>query len=738
MARSTTVKKYVNFTKGLITEAEALTFPENASLDELNCVPTIKGNRRRRLGIDYEDSYALSTNTYDIDELDTTVVTTGVWEAVGGNGSLNFLVTQVNDTLYFNDLAGDDVSSGEKSFTVDLTAKLAAGQSAVGTEKVSISSGKGVLFVVSKKIDPFYITYTSGTDSIATTGITVEMRDFDGLDDTLDVDEHPASLSTNHEYNLKNQGWVNPPGVSTSLITTYNSSEGEYPANNQIWWVGKDTNEDFSPDILSKQDFGNTPAAKGHYILNAFYKDRSTVSGVGGIAVESDLNRPQTVAFFSGRAFYAGVADSKSGTNLYFSQIIFDNYNNVGSCYQTADPTSESDSILADADGGVISIPQIGNIKKLVTLDRFLVIFADNGIWAITGTDVGFTAASYEVLDVSKVNCIDGGAVVNVEGVPVWWSSQGIYTLEVNSLTKSLTAKNLSENTIQTFYDNDITATAKVNAQGEYDRASKRIVWLYKEDDTGTNLRAYDRSLLLDTRTAGFYPWKFSELATNSPYPAAVFNTTNLNIVSTTETVTDGGVAVTDSAVNVTDQIVTIGGTATFLKFLTVVPIAASSKYTFSELNNRAFVDWETKDGTGADFSSYIVTGYELANDIMRDKQVVYINSYLKRTEDLWLLSGDDDYTLQNPSSCMLQAQWQWADSTASNKWSTAQQIYRFQQNLVPDTGDLTFDSGFPVIVSKSKLRGYGEALSLRFSSESGKDFNLLGWGLMLTGETRP
>lgn len=738
MARNTTVKKYVNFTKGLITEAEALTFPENASLDELNCIPTIKGNRQRRLGIDYETDYSLSSNTFDSNDIGNKEVSTHTWEAVGGNGNLNFLVVQIGEILYFHDLAQSSISAGEKTFTVDLNDYLTSGQSNVGTDKVSIASGKGICFVVSKKIEPFYITYDPLTDTISTIEITVEIRDFNGLNDNLRVNENPSSLSKEHEYNLKNQGWINPPGVSTSLISTYYSSQSNYPSNNQIWFIGKDTDENFSPTLLSKQDFGNTPAPRGRFILNAFFKDRSTVSGVSGITVDSVVNRPEAVAFFSGRVFYAGVQGASVGSNLYFSQILFDSFENVGYCYQTADPTSENDSVLADADGGVISIPQIGTIKKLVPLDRFLVVFADNGVWAITGTDTGFTAASYEVLDVSRVNCISGSSLTEVEGIPIWFSNQGIYTLEVNSIAKNLSVKNLTESTIQTYYDSEITATAKLNAQAKYDRASKTVVWLYKEDDTGSNLKQYDRALLFDLRLGCFYPWKFSKLASNSPYPASLFNTSNLNIITTAEEVTDGMLLVTDGGETVTDSVLTTGANNTFLKFLTLIPTGSFSNYTFSELNSRSFFDWKTSNGTGVDFSSFIVTGYDLSEDIMRDKQIVYINTYLKRTEDVWELTEDGDYVLQNPSSCFLQAQWQWADSANSNKWSSAQQIYRFNQNLLPNSSDLDFDNGFPVIITKNKLRGFGESLSLKFYSESGKDFNLLGWGIMMTGETRP
>ena len=738
MARQTQVKNYNNFVKGLITEAEALTFPENASLDELNCVPSVKGSRRRRLGIDYETGYALSNITFALTELDTTVVTTHTWEAVGGNGSLNFLVIQINNDLYFHDLGEDSISDGEKSFTVNLTSFLAPGLSAVGTEPIQVTSGKGVLFVASSKINPFYIEYNSGTDNITTTAITVQIRDFTGVDDSLAISNNPSSLSNLHEYNLKNQGWVNPPGISTSVITQYKTSTSFYPSNVQVWWIGRDVSENFDPTILSKQDFGNTPAPKGHYILEALYQDRSAVSGVASITVQSSTNRPQTIAFFSGRVFYAGIQGSTSGTNIYFSQVIFDSLDNVGYCYQVADPTSENDSILADSDGGIVSIPEIGNIKKLFTLDRFLVVLADNGIWAITGSDSGFKATSYEVLTVSKVNCLAGENVVSVEGIPVWWSSQGIFTIEINNVTKNLSAKSLTQDTIQSFYDDDITALGKLNAMGRYDRATKSIVWLYKEDDVGTNLRKFDRALVLDVRLNAFYPWKFEDLTNNSPFIASVFNTTSLNIISTEESVVDGLNVVMDGANVVTDTVITTGASNTFLSFLTIVPNTTTSKYTFSELNNRNFMDWQTKDSVGITFDSYVITGYELAGDLMRDKQIVYLNSYFKKTETAWQLSDNGDYELVNPSSCFLQARWDWSDSDASNKWSDPQQVYRFKLPIYPDQDDLTFDNGFVVTMSKSKVRGYGKSLSLKFYSETGKDFDLLGWSIMLTGETRP
>lgn len=59
MSRAETTKLYRTFVKGMITEASPLTYPEDASYDEDNMILYRKGNRSRRLGIDFEDGYVL-------------------------------------------------------------------------------------------------------------------------------------------------------------------------------------------------------------------------------------------------------------------------------------------------------------------------------------------------------------------------------------------------------------------------------------------------------------------------------------------------------------------------------------------------------------------------------------------------------------------------------------------------------------------------------------------------------
>jgi len=59
MAQQATQKPTVVFNKGLITERGELTFPEGASVDELNMSLERDGSRRRRLGLEYESGFQL-------------------------------------------------------------------------------------------------------------------------------------------------------------------------------------------------------------------------------------------------------------------------------------------------------------------------------------------------------------------------------------------------------------------------------------------------------------------------------------------------------------------------------------------------------------------------------------------------------------------------------------------------------------------------------------------------------
>lgn len=743
MARTSAAKTYSTFVAGLMTEATPLNYPANTVLDTLNCVFEREGNIKRRLGVDYEASATLTSKTIAEATWQTKGVGVSKWTNVAGDGNLNYLVIQVDTLLYYVDMSGSSLSSGLKSFTTNLASFAAPAATDIGSDLVSVDSGKGFLYVTGKKIKPFYVSYSASGDSITNTEIGIQIRDFDGLDDGLAIDEEPTSLSTAHSYNLKNQGWISPGASIADPVTTYHSAVSKYPANNKQWWTAKNTSGDLDSTLLTKFFTGNTLAPRGHFVFDPFNKDYDSVSGLSGIASVTVTNRPQAVQFFAGRAFFGGPTQSDLSSHIFFSQIIEDE-TKIGKCYQEADPTSEDISDLIDTDGGVIVIPEMGNCLALKATGSSLLVFGDNGVWEITGSaGQGFSATDYAVSNITSVGLIGPRSVVDVEGVPMWWSAEGIYTIGRNDVTDRIEATSLTKNTIQKTY-NDIDSVAKLYCQGAYDAAQGTVTWVYSDGAT-TNYRfKFNNVLVLDVNTGAIYLHKIGTLTSNSPYVAGIFSLPALTTVTQTENViqaSSGNTVIrqSDSEVVVAD-ITNVSAGEIQTKFFTPVPVSTNSEWTYSLFNNNNYKDWISKDSTGVDYTSFFDTGYLVEGDVMNKKQSPYIYVYSKRTETGYISDGSGGFTIQNDSSCFMQARWQFADNSNSSRFGRTQQIYRRGHGTYNDTanGNLDFDDGFPVVVTRNKIRGGGQSLHLRFSSESGKDFNLFGWAVVYSTTTQP
>jgi len=759
--RPTVSKEYSNFIAGLITEASQLTYPENASSEEENFILNRNGSRRRRQGIDYESGGSLSADiaTSTFSDL---AVTNHVWENAANSGLYSFSVVQTGSTLYFYDRQQADLSSNVKAFTVDLSTYATASAQNIGSKPIFTASGRGLLFVVSEDTEPFYISYDKDNDTISVTQITIEIRDFLGLPEAgLDTDGRPTTLSLDHQYNLYNQGWsqahidtyfssssttvdfvYNPATLSWELVID-TVANAVYPSNAQVWTAGKNSTGVFNQADLDEIYFGNTPAPRGHYILNAFARDRDTAASLSGISTETEKGRPSAVAFYAGRAFYSGVrSDADGGPSVngyvYYSQLIEDEAK-VGKCYQVADPTSEIISDLVATDGGVIVIPEVGVVHRLEPVRDSLVIFADNGVWELRGdTDAGFTADAFQVSKITNVGSISSSSVVTAEGNVFYWSDGGIYVLATDNASGRLSPTNITETTVQTLYQG-LSSSSRLYATGHYDSVSKKVSWLYNGDSTYTGssyVNKYDTELVFDTVLTAFYKNTISSLASNSPYVAGYVSTPNLITADVSRVVTVGGVAVTVGGVDVTIGVAQPSGASTATKYLTVVPLAAStnSKIIYSLYNNSSFTDWVGADGTGVDYTSYLVTGHELLQDSQRDKQATYITFHFSRTETGFITDSNGDLVLENPSGCKYQSRWDFSDSTNSGRWSSELPAYRFNRNYIPSGSGDTFDYGFDVITTKNKVRGKGKALALYLTSETGKDCEILGWSVTYTG----
>jgi hypothetical protein len=53
------------------------------------------------------------------------------------------------------------------------------------------------------------------------------------------------------------------------------------------------------------------------------------------------------------------------------------------------------------------------------------------------------------------------------------------------------------------------------------------------------------------------------------------------------------------------------------------------------------------------------------------------------------------------------------------------------------DPLDLTFDYPYDTIVARTKIRGKGRVMRMRFESEAGKDLHLIGWETLSAANPR-
>ncbi|MGW8179860.1 MAG: hypothetical protein ACWGQW_14030, partial [bacterium] len=372
MARTVGTQVENNFIQGLVTERTALNFPENACTETYDCIFNHKGRVTRRTGWEYESGYS----TFVTKRVNDAIMEY-VWENVGGDGRKRFVVQQIGDFIYFYDIAYNTaLSAGKHRQRINLSRYKGRRKARnLNYFACSFAQGQGYLFISHPLCDPIYVEYQPEKDKIKAHGITIEIRDFEGIHETAQRDEvRPTTLSAKHKYNLYNQGW-DYDSEGTNVLSSWDSTFSHFPSNCDVWWHYKDSDESISGwTMVTKRDYGTTPAPKGHYILEAFNKRRDTASGLTRVKkynTKSDMYRPNCVAFFAGRVFYGGVDWEDYHNKVYFSQII-ENKSQFGKCYQRNDPTSEELSDLLPNDGGEVSVHEMGDLHHMAVVGTSL------------------------------------------------------------------------------------------------------------------------------------------------------------------------------------------------------------------------------------------------------------------------------------------------------------------------------------------------------------------------------
>lgn len=561
-----------------------------------------------------------------------------------------------------------------------------------------------------------------------------------------------TDTSEEHRYNLRNQGWnenIEVVGGGDAIDKT-GSTLNVYPSNSDVYSLGKVSDpssanyEKYDPNVLKKNSQSRYQVPRGSFVIDAFTRGTSRLKAVETDTKITDLpedkenGRLTSITAYAQRLFYSGVKsdvtepDSRSpnyNNYIFFTRVV-KSAEDFEKCYQEADPTDPGVNDLVASDGGTIQIPEVSRITKIVAAQSSLLVFCQNGVWEVYGDTGGFYANNFQVSKVSTNGVLDQNSIVQVGGNFIYWSNAGIYALTTDSASGRFAPENISLKTIQKFYL-DIPFLGKKHCKGFYDEKENRVRWMYNDsaDYSETNyVNKYNKELVYDLTLQAFSVFTIGELETNSPYitdyieiPNFISSEEATNVLVGTdnvETSTDTVIVNVDIEADRDSQ----------YAYLTLV----GTEWTISKYKDTSFMDWKTEDATGVNYVSYLITGYEYYGDFLKRKQVPYIQFYFERTEDGFNIDGNV-LSLNNPSSCKVQAQWNWSDSANSGKWGTEFQAYRFLRNYLPENVSDTFDYGDKVIVTKNKLRGSGKTLSLYIKSEEGKDMKLLGWGTPVT-----
>ena len=150
MVRQSGQASYVTFVKGLNTEAGPLTFPENCTIEDINCVLTLKGSHKRRYGIKQElegKPLNIGSNILSYNDFKEFAFNTYTWKAPGNVGAKSFLVMQVNDKLFFYDISQNlPLPLTGFSTSLDLSS-LIVDRDLFKKTVCSFASGKEFLFI---------------------------------------------------------------------------------------------------------------------------------------------------------------------------------------------------------------------------------------------------------------------------------------------------------------------------------------------------------------------------------------------------------------------------------------------------------------------------------------------------------------------------------------------------------------------------------------------------------------
>lgn len=478
-----------------------------------------------------------------------------------------------------------------------------------------------------------------------------------------------------------------------------------YPSNadNVVRFFYPDANlasnrivERFNAESMLQTPPGSSKAPSGYFVIDSLDRGASRLAQIASLySTNTALAHPistlpedktpngaSVLSSYAGRVWYAGFSggivngDNNSprmSSYVLFSQIV-ENPQQIFNCYQEADPTSNEDSALVDTDGGFIRLDGAYGIKSLKTIESSLFVFAENGVWRISGSDANsFTPTAFSVSKISDEGCINGLSVITTDLAILYWGHNGIFAC-VRSEIGDWVSNSISDQSIQSFYKN-ITVDEKQYSIASYDSFDNTVRWLYGFQGGNES----SKELILNVKFKAF----------------------THNIISNKS----AGLGVLSVSMGQRTSSVSAPQTV----YCVMVGTEPKLQYGFGKYNATTLTnDWQSAGGV--DSPCFLITGSITGGESRVNKGVPYLNTYFKITD------GDEFNGVD--SSCLVSAQWNWTTNSVTGKFSSPRQAYRpFRTGL-----------GETILHTRNKIRGSGNSVAFKFESEPNKTFQIYGW----------
>lgn len=757
--------EFNTFVGGILTEANPINFPAGFSLDQENFLQDLNGSNRRRWGLDFDST----PTTYDSLTAEDILIESSevfVWPGARGASSdkvQDLLVIFKEDRYSTYEITeSGDISANPLAIFQPLNEltndgryiyKLYKGNLLISDKvgyEIKLNDGTPLATIASAGVREYSMDADTGTLTFIRNH-TLQVRDFEGLPDGLQDNETPgATRGNNYTYNMYNQGW------NFTNLQQYRTDVTVYPSKADNMNTGLDPlTGAFTSAWVQNANNGYRRVTGGRTIVapsapdNYRIKVRRDEEGSGTIDSLSGFNNAYIVDMteFSGRMYYIH-KDGKlnnndthsvgGSTQLLYSQL-GTGLDIVSKCYSINDPTSRDFNQPLPTDGGAIDLSDLGDVYRLVALKTRLIILASTGVYELFyGLEVAdvnnfvirkiseVLPANMRISNGTRYYCTNP---VVVEDSLFFLSTGGVYLVSSSERENESFVSNITDETIQKVvrgFNQDALGTAR----GVFSSEDRSIRWLISGDDTieqdsgnSGNLKDVELvyNIALKSWTKNRYV-KRKESGSITPLgltnvvelPSKVATATDYPIGSRLRYI---GISRTPDLAPTTDP---------------TVAIMKPQEDTFFDY----IKDSELDGGKGYDYTAFIQTGFISGGDSQRRKQSMYIVPSFVRTED-GFTEVDGDLIPNNESSCIISAWWDYVDDPSNAKRNPPFEAYRYNRYYQPEDASDPYSYGQSVLTTKNKLTGRGRALSLRFESTSGKDCQLLGWGMMLSVGTQ-